>query len=104
VGRDPNEITPFAGKWCVIREDAAEAKKVLDRIAERHGMTSPPEPFIGGPDEIAAKIAAYWKVGMKGFIVAFADPFDTESIERLANEVRPRLKELTSEAATPVSG
>jgi F420-dependent oxidoreductase-like protein len=103
VGRDPNEITPFAGKWCVIRENAAEAKRVLDRIAERHGMTSPPEPFIGGPDEIAEKIAAYWKVGIKGFIVAFADPFDTESIERLGNEVRPRLKELTSETPAAVS-
>jgi F420-dependent oxidoreductase-like protein len=103
VGRDPNEITPFTGKWCVIREDAAAAKKVLDRIVERHGMTSPPEPFIGGPDQIAEKIAAYWKVGIKGFIVAFADPFDTESIERLGSEVRPRLKELTSETPAAVS-
>jgi alkanesulfonate monooxygenase SsuD/methylene tetrahydromethanopterin reductase-like flavin-dependent oxidoreductase (luciferase family) len=103
VGRDPNEITPFAGKWCVIRDDAADAKRVLDRIIERHGMTSPPEPFIGGPDEIAEKIAAYWAVGIKGFIVAFADPFDTESIERLGNEVRPRLKELTSETPAAVS-
>jgi F420-dependent oxidoreductase-like protein len=103
VGRDPNEITPFAGKWCVIRDDPAEAKKVLDRVTERHGMTSPPEPFIGGPDAIAEKIAAYWKVGIKGFIIAFADPFDTESIERLGNEVRPRLKELTSETPAAVS-
>ena len=103
VGRNFDEITPFAGKWCVIREDAAEAKKVLARIVERHGMTSPPEPFIGGPDEIAERIAAYWKVGIKGFIVAFADPFDTESIERLGNEVRPRLQELTSETPAAVS-
>jgi F420-dependent oxidoreductase-like protein len=103
VGRDPNEITPFTGKWCVIREDATEAKKVLARIAERHGMTSPPEPFVGGPDQIAEKIAAYSKIGIKGFIVAFADPFDTESIERLGSEVRPRLEELTSETAAAVS-
>ena len=66
-------------------------------------MTSPPEPFIGGPDEIAERIAAYWKVGIKGFIVAFADPFDTESIERLGSEVRPRLQELTSETRAAVS-
>jgi alkanesulfonate monooxygenase SsuD/methylene tetrahydromethanopterin reductase-like flavin-dependent oxidoreductase (luciferase family) len=103
VGRDPNDITPFAGKWCVIRDDPAEAKKVLDRVTERHGMTSPPEPFIGEPDAIAEKIAAYWKVGIKGFIIAFADPFDTESIERLGTEVRPRLKELTSETPAAVS-
>jgi alkanesulfonate monooxygenase SsuD/methylene tetrahydromethanopterin reductase-like flavin-dependent oxidoreductase (luciferase family) len=66
-------------------------------------MTSPPEPFIGGPEEIAERIAAYWNVGVKGFIIAFADPFDTESIERLGNEVRPRVKELTSETPAAVS-
>jgi len=74
-----------------------------DRIVERHGMTSPPEPFIGGPEEIAEKLAAYWKIGVKGFIVAFADPFDTESIERLGNEVRPLVEELTAETPEPVS-
>jgi alkanesulfonate monooxygenase SsuD/methylene tetrahydromethanopterin reductase-like flavin-dependent oxidoreductase (luciferase family) len=87
----------------VIREDAAEAKKVLERIVKRHGMTSPPEPFIGGPDQIAERITAYWKVGIKGFIVGFADPFDTESIERLAGEVRPRIEQLTSETPAAVS-
>ena len=103
VGRDPNEIIAVGGKWCVVREDAAQARRVLDRIVERHGMTSPPEPFIGGPDEIAEKIAAYSKVGVKGFILAFADPFDTESIERLGTEVLPRVKELTSETPAAVS-
>jgi len=104
VGRDPSEILPFCGKWVVVRENAADAKKVLERIAERHGMTSPPEPFVGGPDEIAERIAAYWKVGIKGFIVAFAEPFDSESIERVATEVRPRLLELIAETPATVSG
>ena len=40
---------------------------------------------------------------MKGFILAFADPFDTESIERLGTEVLPRVKELTSETPAAVS-
>ena len=46
---------------------------------------------------------AHWKAGVKGFIVRFAEPFDDESIERLAKEVRPRLKELVSETPEPVS-
>ena len=104
VGRDPSEILPFSGKWVVVRENATDAKRVLERIAERHGMTSPPEPFVGGPDEIAERIAAYWKVGIKGFIVAFAEPFDSESIERVATEVRPRLLELIAETPATVSG
>jgi alkanesulfonate monooxygenase SsuD/methylene tetrahydromethanopterin reductase-like flavin-dependent oxidoreductase (luciferase family) len=104
VGRDPSEITPFAGKWVVIRENPAEAKKVLERIARTHGMTSPPEPFVGGAEQIAERIAEYWRVGIRGFIVAFAEPFDTESIERLGRDVRPRLRELVSRTPAPVSG
>ena len=87
VGRDRNEIMPFAGKWVVIREDPAEAQRVRER----------------GPEQIAQSIAAYWKIGVKGFIVAFAEPFDVESIERLATEVRPRLEALTSETPAAVS-
>ncbi|TMF28083.1 MAG: hypothetical protein E6I28_01285 [Chloroflexi bacterium] len=66
-------------------------------------MSTTPEPFIGGPEQIAQSIAAYWKIGVKGFIVAFAEPFDVESIERLATEVRPRLEALTSETPAAVS-
>ena len=66
-------------------------------------MTSPPEPFIGESDHIVEQLAAYWKVGIRGFIVAFADPFDTETIERLGTEVRPRLKELVASTPVPVS-
>jgi F420-dependent oxidoreductase-like protein len=103
VGRDPAEIQPFSGKWVVIRRDRADAERVLERIARRHGMTSPPEPLIGEPEQITERIAAYWKVGIRGFIVGFADPFDTETIECLGNEVRPRLKELVSGTPAPVS-
>jgi F420-dependent oxidoreductase-like protein len=103
VGRDPAEILPFAGRWVIVRDDPAEAKKVLERIIKHHGLTSPPEPFIGGPDAIAERIAAYARVGMRGFIVGFAEPFDLESIERLSREVRPRLEELVSETPAAVS-
>jgi hypothetical protein len=40
---------------------------------------------------------------VKGFIVRFAEPFDDESIERLAKEVRPRLADLVSGTPEPVS-
>jgi F420-dependent oxidoreductase-like protein len=103
VGRDPAEITPFSGRWAIIRRDAAEARKVLEVIADHHGMTSAPEALLGEPDQIAERIAAYWKVGIRGFIVGMGEPFDTETIERLGREVRPRLKELVSETPEPVS-
>jgi F420-dependent oxidoreductase-like protein len=96
VGRDPNEIMPFAGRWVIIRDDPAKAKAHLDRVAKHHGMSSPPEAIVGSPDDVAKRIAEYGRVGMKGFIIGFAEPFDTETIERLATEVRPRLGELVA--------
>jgi alkanesulfonate monooxygenase SsuD/methylene tetrahydromethanopterin reductase-like flavin-dependent oxidoreductase (luciferase family) len=93
IGRDPAEIDAIGGGWVVVRDDPAKAKAQLARVAEHHGMSAPPTAIIGGPEEVAEKIAEHGKAGVKGFIVRFADPFDDETIERLANEVRPRLKE-----------
>ena len=59
-------------------------------------MSSAPEALVGSPDEVAEKIAAYEQVGIRGFIVGFAEPFDSETIERLATEVRPRLLQLVA--------
>jgi len=103
VGRDPAEIEPIGGSWVVIRDDPAKAKAHLQRVAEHHGMSAPPSAIVGGPDLVAEKIAEYARVGVKGFIVRFAEPFDAESIERLATEVRPRLKEILAETPASVS-
>jgi F420-dependent oxidoreductase-like protein len=103
VGRDPAEIEPIGGSWIVVRDDPAKAKAHLQRVAEHHGMSAPPSAIVGGPDVVAEKIAEYARVGIKGFIVRFAEPFDAESIERLANEVRPRLKEILAETPASVS-
>jgi len=97
VGRDPSEVEPWAGRWVVLRDDPKEAQRHLERVAKHHGQTFPwTEAFTGSADEIAEKISAYGKVGVKGFIVAFAEPFDIETIERLATEVRPRLEQLVA--------
>ena len=68
----------------------------LERVQKHHGQSSPQEAFVGSADEIAEKIGAYARVGIKGFIVTFAEPFDIETIERLATEVRPRLEQLVA--------
>jgi F420-dependent oxidoreductase-like protein len=103
VGRDPAEIEPVGGGWVVIRDDPAKAKAHLQRVAEHHGMSAPPSAIVGGPDLVAETIAAHWRAGVRGFIVRFAEPFDAESIERLATEVRPRLKEILAETPAAVS-
>ena len=103
VGRDPAEIDAIGGSWVVVRDDPAKAKAQLARVAEHHGMSAPPSAIVGGPDDVAERIAAHGRAGVKGFIVRFAEPFDDESIDRLAKEVRPRLDALLSETPEPVS-
>jgi F420-dependent oxidoreductase-like protein len=104
VGRDPAEVEPVGGGWIVIRDDPAKAQAQLRRIAEHHGMSAPPSAIVGGPDLVAQRIAEHWRAGVKGFIVRFAEPFDTETIERLITEVRPRLKAILAETPAAVSG
>ena len=94
--RDAAEVEPWAGRWVAFRDDPKEGQRHLERVQKHHGQSSPQEALIGSADEVAEKIAAYGKVGIKGFIVGFAEPFDTETIERLATEVRPRLEELVA--------
>ena len=94
VGRDPSEITVWGGRWIGVREDKAEGRRVVENVAShQHGM-QPPDAFIGGPEEVAAFLKRYWDVGVRGFIPAFAYPYDTETIERLAKEVRPAFEQL----------
>ena len=66
-------------------------------------MSAPPTAIVGTPDQVAEKIAEYARVGVRGFIVRFAEPFDAESMERLAKEVRPRLEEILAETPAAVS-
>ena len=103
VGRDPNEIDAVSGKRVVIRKDRKDAQDVLQRIARTNGMSSPPDAFIGSSAEVIDLIAGYAAVGVKEFIFPFTAPFDTETIERVADDVVPRIKELHAETREPVS-
>ncbi len=93
VGRDASEIEPWGGQWICVRDDAEEARQVLDDIKAHHGMNAP-NAIVGDPDQVAARLKQFWDVGIRGFIPGFAFPYDTTTIERLAKEVRPRLQKL----------
>jgi len=94
VGRDPSQIEIWGGQWVCVRDDAEEARQVLDEIRTHHPPMNPPNAIVGDPDQVAAKLKQWWDVGVQGFIVGFAYPYDTVTIERLAKEVRPRLAKL----------
>lgn len=99
AGRDPSQVEPYGGSWLVIRDNRAEGEAVLAEIAKHHPGMNRPNAFIGNVDEVAAHLKKYWDVGIRGYVVGFGHPFDTESMTRLAEDVRPRLQQLVGVAA-----
>jgi alkanesulfonate monooxygenase SsuD/methylene tetrahydromethanopterin reductase-like flavin-dependent oxidoreductase (luciferase family) len=96
VGRDPAAITPLTTVRpdVVLRERAADVTAHLARVQERQRR---PEPLavnpLHTPDALVERLAALWEAGARGFIFYVQAPFDHETIERLATEVRPKLEE-----------
>jgi len=96
VGRDVNEITPLTTirPDLVLRDtvDAVEAQ--LQRVRARSKETEPVQMNpIRTVDALVERFAALWRAGARGFILYFKAPFDHETIERIATEVRPKLEE-----------
>ena len=95
VKRDPNEIAPIATErpWVCLRESEAEVRAWAKKVATANGMSAVPELQHVSVDALVARLVEYWKVGVRGFIFYTLAPFDRETIERVAREVRPRFLE-----------
>jgi alkanesulfonate monooxygenase SsuD/methylene tetrahydromethanopterin reductase-like flavin-dependent oxidoreductase (luciferase family) len=94
VGRDPAEIERTVGLGIVvIRDSHAEAERVLHEIADHNGgaRTWPNQAF-GTPEEVADMLRPYLGIGYRHLIAGFPSPYDRESMERLATDVRPMLE------------
>ncbi len=94
VGRNPDEIERTTGVGvAVIRDSRAEAQRVFDRLFEhnrvRHKWTEQP---VGTPEEVADHLGRYLRIGYRHLVVGHPAPFDEETEERLAKEVRPLLE------------
>ncbi|HSK92996.1 MAG TPA: LLM class flavin-dependent oxidoreductase [Candidatus Angelobacter sp.] len=94
VGRDESEIERTVGMGtCVIRDDPAEAQRVLNQIFERNGHAEPwTNQLVGTPEQVAEKMRPYLGIGFRHYIIGFPSPHDAESMERLVREVRPMLE------------
>ena len=95
VKRDPDEIAPIATErpWVCLRSSEAEVRAWAEKVATANGMSAVPELQHMSVDALVARLVAYWKVGVRGFIFYTLAPFDRETIERVAREVRPRFLE-----------
>jgi alkanesulfonate monooxygenase SsuD/methylene tetrahydromethanopterin reductase-like flavin-dependent oxidoreductase (luciferase family) len=91
LGRDPGSIerTVSLGPT-LIRDDPAEAERVIAGFHERNpGMTRP--VVSGSADEIAEWARQYVALGFRHVIHHLVPPYDDETLERWATEVRPQL-------------
>jgi alkanesulfonate monooxygenase SsuD/methylene tetrahydromethanopterin reductase-like flavin-dependent oxidoreductase (luciferase family) len=92
VGRDQAEIERTLGLGLVIiRDDPADARRVDDGVRARHPGYSE-QAKIGTAEEIAASLVPYVELGFRHIFFDAPAPFDEETLERFAGEVRPILE------------
>jgi alkanesulfonate monooxygenase SsuD/methylene tetrahydromethanopterin reductase-like flavin-dependent oxidoreductase (luciferase family) len=94
VGRDEREIERSINLWMVIRDSEADARREWAAWMELN--QTPPETTLepsrtvfGSPETIAARLLEYRDAGFRTAIVEMPAPYDRETFERLALEVRP---------------
>jgi alkanesulfonate monooxygenase SsuD/methylene tetrahydromethanopterin reductase-like flavin-dependent oxidoreductase (luciferase family) len=94
VGRDESEIERSINLWIVIRDSEAEARREwaawmkLNKTPLERAL-EPSRPLFGSPETIAARLLEYCDAGFRTAIVEVPAPYDRETIERLARDVRP---------------
>jgi F420-dependent oxidoreductase-like protein len=91
VGRNPDEIERTATVWLAIRDDPAEARRVLASGAAANGSTveEDDQVFVGSPEKIADELRPIVEVGFRHILIDAMAPYDAETLERL-----PQVREL----------
>jgi F420-dependent oxidoreductase-like protein len=100
VGRDPSEIAITVNVGVIVRDDVAgvEARLMeIGPIAQFSDFSASNQPY-GPPETVAQRLVEYLKAGVSEVIAVIPAPYDRETIERLATEVRPRVDSLMSGA------
>lgn len=93
VGRDPAAIERSVTCKMVIRDEPDDARRTWEAAlaANRTRLDIEPDPWLGPPERIAERIAAYRAIGVTTVIASIPFPYDAETIDRLATDVRPML-------------
>jgi F420-dependent oxidoreductase-like protein len=91
VGRNPDEIERTMSIRTVIRDDAAEARRVLAAAAEANGdpMSDDDDEPVGSPQQVADLLRPSVELGFRHVIADLMAPYDAETIDRL-----PEVREL----------
>jgi alkanesulfonate monooxygenase SsuD/methylene tetrahydromethanopterin reductase-like flavin-dependent oxidoreductase (luciferase family) len=94
VGRDESEIERSNNLWVVIRDSEAEARREWGAWMDRNRVPveetiEASRPIFGTPETIAERLLEYYDAGLTTTMVEMPAPYDRETLERLAGDVRP---------------
>lgn len=97
VGRNPDEIErTVAIRQPIIRDSRSEAAGVLEEICDFNQLGRWAAGTTGTADDLVDELAGYVELGYRHIIFQFLAPYDDETMERLALEVRPRLADVAT--------
>ena len=92
IGRDPVEIERSAFLSPVIRDTEEEAVAFFRTQMEANRLSddvmSDADIYLTTPERITELMIAWKEIGVTKFIVEVAAPFDEETVERIAMDVR----------------
>ena len=89
VGRNHEEIERTATVWMMIRDDPAEAQRVLEAHAVANGSSTDGGDYVGSPEKIADELRPIVEAGFRHILIDSMAPYDAETLDRL-----PRVREL----------
>jgi alkanesulfonate monooxygenase SsuD/methylene tetrahydromethanopterin reductase-like flavin-dependent oxidoreductase (luciferase family) len=99
VGRNPDEIErTYQGGGVVLRDDPEDARRVAREIGRLNGGSRGPD-FAGTVEQYVERLRPVVALGFRHIYIDLAAPFDAETLERVADEVRPALASASAPAA-----
>lgn len=97
IGRDPAQIErTVAIRQPVIRDSQSEAEQVLNEIFAHNDSEPWSRDMVGTPQDLVDMCAPYVEMGYRHLIFQFLSPFDQQTMERLAIDVKPQLEAITN--------
>ena len=101
VGRDFDSIVRTHGPDCRLFDSERDLDAWLESPAGGHLRKLIPkleytrDNLVGTPEQVAEKVQAFVDAGCREFVLWFRDSPSTESLERFAAEVIPRVRALS---------
>jgi alkanesulfonate monooxygenase SsuD/methylene tetrahydromethanopterin reductase-like flavin-dependent oxidoreductase (luciferase family) len=98
VGRDPEDIEVLSGFQPVpcIRDSETAVDEWRKGVAKRIGLRQLAPRPLHRVDDVVNRLMEYRAVGVDAIVLGMGAPYDRETLERFAREVRPKFEALAA--------